>query len=230
MKIFTINNGNTNTTVGVFQNGKLQDVIAYKDYKKQKDDYILISSVGAPLDIEASYDLKKNRLEKSFFDMPVQYAKTLGDDRLLAAYYIYKNLKSNKKVILIDAGTFMTCDLISKDGFEGGHIFPGVDKFLSIYSTGKQLPDFTKKDINSFETIEYFPHSTKDAITEATKIYLKSSLENIIGAASPGEIILTGGNANDIEKLINLKVPFELNHHLVHLALALIHQEHLQTS
>lgn len=230
MNIITIDNGNTNTSVGIFKDGTLTQVIPFKNYIKNPNDFILISSVGAPLDLKPSVDLKKFRSPTSFFDMPVSYSQTLGEDRLVASYYIYKKLNPKEKVLLIDSGTFMTCDLISHNGFEGGYILPGLDKFLSLYSQGKQLLTFTKTDIVDFNLNGNLPQNTKDAILEATKLTLKSALLNIISAASPDRIILTGGNANEIKKLISLEAHVELDHHLVHLALELIHQVHLQTS
>lgn len=225
MRLITIDNGNTNCTVGIFENQKLKEVVSFKDYQKQDDDFILISSVGKPLSIKSNYDLKKHRSSTHFFDMPVHYAMTLGDDRMIAAYGIYKQIKNNDLHLIIDAGTFITCDLVSKDGFLGGYIFPGIERFLATYANSENLVQYSIGDLKKESHKIQLPQTTEEAILEATKIYITESIAKIIRAASPNKVTLTGGNAIEVKELINLEVPFELSHHLVHLALGLLHQQ-----
>jgi type III pantothenate kinase len=228
MRLVTIDNGNTHPHVGFFEAGVLKSVIPLDKYIPLKDDFILIASVGSNLKFKPSFDLKSKRSMTHFFDMKVHYSQTLGDDRLIASYGIFKKLKKNESVLLIDAGTFITCDLINADGFQGGYIFPGISHFLKIYSDSAQLPLLSKdqllKDSNESQDL---PRTTEEAILKATEIYLKFSLEEIIRKTSPNKVIFTGGNASSIKNLINLKVHFELDRHLIHLALAEIYQLHL---
>jgi type III pantothenate kinase len=117
MRVITVDNGNTNPHVGIFQNEKLDSVIALKDYIFNPNDFILISDVGSPLSFKPTLELKSKRITTpegfQFFDMPVQYTKTLGDDRLISSYSIFKNSKPHEKILIIDAGTFITTDLIT---------------------------------------------------------------------------------------------------------------------
>jgi type III pantothenate kinase len=227
MRIITVDNGNTNPHAGIFENARLSAVIPLDDYVQQDSDFVVASSVGKPLSVKLSFDLKTKRHTKSnpnFFDMPVEYAETLGDDRLMSAYYIFK--KQKMKTLLIDAGTFITMDVVSAKGFEGGFIFPGIKTFLSSYGKGAQLP-VLNEDLKSNEQL---PHSTEAAILGAKEIYLSSVLEGIIKKTMPEKIVITGGAGHIIEKKLkelNLKVQLESDPHLIHSALFLIAQTHL---
>lgn len=225
MRLVTIDNGNTHPHVGLFQAGVLKDVIPLEKYRPEPFDYVLIASVGKTLSIKPSFDLKTKRTMTHFFDMKVNYAQTLGEDRLIAAYGVFKKIKNNERVLLIDAGTFITCDLVTNEGFQGGYIFPGISRFLKIYSDSAQLPLLHKDQL--FNENDNIPQNTDDAILKATEIYLKSSLEQVILKHTPDKIVFTGGNAMSIKNLISLKVHSEMDRHLIHLALSLIHECHL---
>ncbi|MBC7540060.1 MAG: type III pantothenate kinase [Bacteriovorax sp.] len=232
MRIITVDNGNTNPHVGIFQDEKLQSVIPLKDFTKLQDDFILISDVGAPLPFIPSFDLKTKRHSKEnnyFFDMPVQYAETLGDDRLISSYSLFKQIKPDETILLIDAGTFITMDLISEKGFLGGYIFPGLNAFLFSYQKGSNLRILApKKDFK----MTGLPHSTEDAILGAADCYLDSVLESIIKTTSPSKIVITGGSLelikNKILKLNLSEVQIETCRHLIHSSLFLIFQHHLR--
>jgi type III pantothenate kinase len=197
----------------------------FDQYIQAPDDFILIASVGYPLPVKSSFDLKSKRTKTHFFDMKVHYSETLGDDRLIASYGLFKKIKKSEKILLIDAGTFITTDLITDDGFQGGYIFPGIRRFLKTYSESAQLPTLSKDLL--FKGNDEIPHTTDDAILKATELYLKACMEEVINKTSPDKIILTGGNANEIQKLISLKVRSETDRHLIHSALSLIHDLHL---
>ena len=225
MRLITIDNGNTHPNVGIFLDGVLQSVVPLDQYTRAVDDFVLVASVGYALPIKSNFDLKSKRSKTHFFDMEVHYSETLGDDRLIASYGIFKKLKKNDKVLLIDAGTFITIDLITEDGFQGGYIFPGITRFLKIYSESAQLPSLSKDML--FQSDDDIPHTTEEAILKATELYLKVCVEGVINKTSPTKIVFTGGSANEIKSLVNLKVGFEMDHHLIHSALSLIHDLHL---
>ncbi|MFA6238390.1 MAG: type III pantothenate kinase [Bacteriovorax sp.] len=228
MRIITVDNGNTNPHVGIYQDEQLVSIIPLKDYSPLPDDFILISNVGGPLAFKPSFDLKTKWHNKKFFEMPVNYSETLGEDRLIVAYALFKQLKSSEKILAIDAGTFITMDLIDHSGFSGGFIFPGIQTFLSSYKKGTNLPELDLKQ--NFELIE-LPHSTEEAILGAVEIYLHSILKGIIEKTSPGRIVITGGSLEFIKNKIlkiNSKVQLETNPHLLHSSLFWIYRHHLR--
>lgn len=231
MRLITIDNGNTNPHVGLFLNNKLIKIIPLKDYSPDKDDFILISDVGTPLPITPSFSLKNKRHTKDnpyFFDMPVHYSETLGDDRLYWGYALYKKIQSSQERILaIDAGTFITMDLITSEGFMGGYIYPGIKTFLSSYAKGNLLPNLSEEALIDCE----LPHSTEEAILGAADQYLLFLLDGMIKKIQPCKIVLTGGNLEALKSIflkLNLKVPLETDPHSIHLALALIYHCQLQ--
>jgi type III pantothenate kinase len=226
MRLITIDNGNTNPHAGYFDDSVLKSVVPLDQYVPAKGDFILISSVGQKLTIKPSFDLHTQRTKTHFFDMKVNYSETLGDDRLICGYAIFKELKKNEKVLLIDAGTFITCDVITNEGFQGGYIFPGINRFLDTYSQSAQLPHLSKDMLSNIQP--GLPHSTDEAILKATEMYLRSSMEEVINSTAPDKVIFTGGSASDIKNLINLKVRSETDRHLIHSALSLIHELHLR--
>ncbi len=232
MRIITIDNGNSNPHVGIFQDEKKPIIIPLINYKYLDNDFILISDVGLPLLVKPSADLKSLRLPTTFgfnfLGMPVHYANTLGDDRLICAYDTFKKMSGPSKTLIIDSGTFITMDLLDETGFLGGYIFPGVNLFLASYHKGSNLKNFEiKKD---FSQIDYLPKTTEEAILGATDIYLVSILESLIKKNSPNKIVLTGGNCvfmkNKIENLNLSKAPLDMNPHLIHSALFEIAQTH----
>ena len=229
MRLITIDNGNTNPNVAI-HNTKGFSVIALDEYSPASSDILIAASVGKKLNFQINFAIGDYRKEDHFFDMPVHYAMTLGEDRLVAAYHAFKNLKNDECALVIDAGTFMTIDLVTANGYMGGAIFPGINRFLETYGQSAQLPKFSKIDFLQYLKAKKneIPVDTKEAILFATEKYLSSVVDQMITKHSPHRIILTGGSADEIE-LINSKVRFEKVPHLIHSALRLIHDLHLVT-
>lgn len=150
-----------------------------------------------------------------FAGMPVNYAKTLGEDRLIQAYYCFKKMKEN--ILLIDAGTFTTLDLVTASGFEGGYIIPGLTNYFTTYSKGEQL-----KDIEiPLKVSGAIPHTTAEAMRDsyfafaalAQKLILEHKIE---------KVILTGGQMalwKQIFEGLDLSVVVQDDATLVHWAL-----------
>jgi type III pantothenate kinase len=221
---YTIDNGNSHPHIGHFKGSDLVEIrpLNLENFTPSESDRILISDVGKKLyfsqGVRPIYvkDLWKDH---SFLGMPVHYSKGLGADRLCNAYYVYKkHLK--KSLLLIDSGTFVTFDLITTEGFMGGHIFPGPEVFLQSYQKGQYLPLLDKKQIQNFQRL---PQTTQEAIAQATYLYQQSILETICQKYRPEAIILTGGNAPILEGILQDQV--QSLPHLIHHALYTIGEE-----
>lgn len=216
---YTIDNGNSHPHVGIFKGITLERVIPLKECLFEEiNSEIILSSVGRDLNLPLQniFDAKKLRTKSYFIDMPVNYSQTLGIDRLCCAHWIFKNkIKGNEKILLIDAGTFTTFDIVSKAGLEGGFIFPGLQTFLNAYSGGKNLLKLNLNDLNLDENI-VLPHSTEEAIGEATKVYFQMTVKVLMDKFNPEIIISTGGegrffsSTNFIPHLIHQAL-FEIN-------------------
>lgn len=228
MRLVTIDSGNTNKTVALHNDKGILSIQFLQNFKFEKEDFILISNVGKKPEVKESYQLSQHREKNAFFDMPINYALSLGEDRLYASYWAFKNLKENESVLVVDAGTFITVDFVDTKGFHGGYIFPGINRFLNSYTQSSLLPKLDAKALTDVKN-EELPHSTNEAILKATKVYLAGSLNEVIRATSPSRIIVTGGSAEYLKANISLEVHVELIHHLVHLGLAQSFRSHLQS-
>lgn len=95
-------------------------------------DFLLIADHSTPVPIKNSY----------------QTGETLGFDRLAAAVGAY-TIFPGSNVLVIDAGTAITIDIITGSGeFLGGNISPGLDiRFKSLNYYTKKLPLIKKEGV-----------------------------------------------------------------------------------
>lgn len=199
--LLTIDSGNTNTTVGLYSKGSLElcSLEEFDPEINKKISTVLYSNVGdnfrkwdGPKFINIKNYLKDNVL----LDMPVNYSETIGDDRLAASYWAFKNwIKSRKvnRVMVIDAGTFTTIDLITQDGFEGGHIFPGTRTLIDSFKGGANLPEL---DLGKQIQDKLIPKSTEEAMKCSIQLAERGLYEKWWDLFHPEVIILSGGLAS----------------------------------
>lgn len=148
-----------------------------------------------------------------FAGMPVNYAKTLGEDRLIGAHYCYKTNKTS--TLIIDAGTYVTMDLLNESGFQGGYILPGTEAYFSSFSKGDRLRDLSLNASLS----SGLPHDTIAAIRDGYNAFGSFALE-MIRIHNIKKVVLTGGTAPLWESFFlkeNLEIKKEP--HLIHWAL-----------
>jgi type III pantothenate kinase len=204
--LITLDFGNTNPHAGLFQ--KQQDkwelikVVPFKELQifltqlgmNANNTSIVLSEVKpreeelVPL-IEQGFLLtriKEYWKGVRFAGMPVNYARTLGEDRLIEAFYCFK--KDKVPTLLIDAGTFVTMDVITEEGLLGGYIIPGTEAYFSAYSKGEQLKDVGLK----LHFKHDLPHETSDAITESYYAFAALA-KKLMRERGIKKIILTGG-------------------------------------
>lgn len=213
---FTVDMGNTNPHIGHFEGAILREVkpLTPKGFESLKELPNWVSSNVTHNEIPRENRLDHLRLRSSFLDMKVDYAETLGEDRLYQAYFL-NQLFPEEKIILIDAGTFITVDHIDGEGFKGGFIFPGIRVFQGSYRRGQKLtgnlPLPTDLEVS-------LPKSTPDAMTEATKAYLQGILETCVDREST--VIFTGGNGKLLAEALNLDTyfPHFIHHSLFYIA------------
>ncbi len=244
--IITIDAGNSKTHYGLFDiktcHGQLASVEECFRYRTNAK--VILSSVNQkylpPFDIDHNVENFFRPPEKhdhpyplKFFGMPVHYEQTLGHDRLVFAYFVYQHLlktqrSSNEKNImrqmLIDVGTFITIDFVSKEnGFEGGYILPGIDLVSSSYEKGSLLfranflSDLSSSNEGLRTEVLKFPQKTQDAMDYGLTLIYKNFFENIQKDHSSGieGIFLTGGQRH----LVKNYLPHDLvkeSHFFIH--------------
>jgi pantothenate kinase type III len=150
-----------------------------------------------------------------FAGMSVNYTKTLGEDRLMEAFYSYKHHKC--PLLLINAGTFVTMDVITPLGFLGGYIIPGTKTYFEAYQKGEQL-----KDVLIGPSVRHvLPQNTADAINHSYGAFAALAKE-LIKDHNVEKIVLSGGEASLWSEFFEEEkssLVVECNEHLIHWAL-----------
>ena len=156
-----IEQGNTSSKVAVYKNGHIEASFVYKQFgvsvvaalfEKYAFTQGILSTVIDTDDELIAY--LKNKLQRFVFldehvalPIKVEYGtpKTLGKDRL-AAVVGANYLRPGKNLLVIDAGTAITYEVIEAPGiFLGGNISPGMTtRFRALNHFTKKLPLVTE--------------------------------------------------------------------------------------
>ncbi len=213
--------GNTFSKLAVFEKNTIVSFSIVKSLSVQKLEQILkefplinssiISSV-------ALHDVKLNELllQHGYFielnhSTPVPFINkygtptTLGKDRIAIASAAAQ-MYANQNILIIDAGTSVTYDLVtSNKEYLGGAISPGLNmRFDALHNFTHKLPLI--KLPNSDEKIGLIGNSTETSILSGVINGLTSEIESIINQYSsmfsPLKIVISGGDYKYFEKLV----------------------------
>ncbi len=121
-----------------------------------------------------------------FAGMPVDYAATLGEDRLIEAFFAYKREKIPQ--LIIDAGTFVTMDVVTERGFQGGFIIPGLSTYYETFGKGEQLKGVSLEALPS----QALPKDTASAMSSGYSAFAALA-KKLILELGLRKILLTGG-------------------------------------
>jgi len=215
--ILAIDIGNTNITVGLFKGRKLvkKEKIPtsahslYKRIARYPADEIIISSV-VPLAL-ARIVCELNKHSKRMITI-------LGRDTLVPIKNLYRNKKEvgqdrlvnafgaraiyGSPAVIIDFGTAITFDIISKNGsYLGGLILPGIEMGLkSLHEKTALLPRVELRPVKNIigkDTVS----SMRGGILFGYGAMCDSLVSKYKGLMGSGvKIIATGGNAKLIKK------------------------------
>lgn len=227
-----IDQGNSRTKIAVFaEDGKMVNNFIYKNFSAQDveklfDLYPVENSIiSSVVNVDAAVINVLNRRSKHFilfdYTTPVPITntydspRTLGQDRLAAAVGA-NYLQPNKNLLIIDAGSAITYDVVSaRNEFLGGNIAPGMSmRFKALKNQTKKLP---LVEIDEKQIIPLLGKNTHDAILAGVVRGIRFEIEGYMRALkheSEGFMtFLTGGSAAYI--MANLREPVELERHLV---------------
>ncbi len=225
--------GNSSITFGVFKNNDIVDVFRidnisnadeyfYKSQISEKTNRYNIDSCGIisvsqgmentiKSICDSLYRINSVILDyRAFCDMSILVEKpeTVGIDRLINAYAI-RDLAS-APIIVVDAGTAITLDVVSKEGdFMGGVIMPGINmQFKSLYNNTSKLPLIIPAESKS--TIG---KNTENSILSGVIRGTAHAIDGLLSECTDElketpQIVLTGGQGGLILKYINTKVNF----------------------
>ncbi len=149
---------------------------------------------------------------------------TLGYDRIAAAVGAY-TIYPKKNVLVIDAGTAITFDLVTAGGeYLGGNISPGMAiRFKSLNKYTNRLPFLERPD----EKPPLLGSSTKEAIQSGIVNGILFEIDGFIGAMTQChpdlQVVLTGGDAKYFEGKLKSSIFVDLNLNLIGLNRILEH-------
>ena len=221
--------GNSQTKAAIFDGGEIVQTIFSKSFdgaelenlKRTYPDLnqAILSSVAG---IDQSL-LEELRQEFTFFlefnhqtPVPIENLyeskSTLGLDRLAAAVGGV-SLIPGKDLLIIDAGSAITFDLIDKKrSFLGGNISPGLAmRFKALHQFTQRLPEITAAD-----QWQWYGKTTEEAIRAGVQNGMIFEIDGMIEDMNkriPGCLtILTGGDSYFFEKKLKntIFVKFEL--------------------
>ena len=231
---FIIDIGNTFTKMAYFRNEIISEVFLIKnngqiqtsDFKcitnlNKKVNKTIISSVSDSYPVTISNMLKNMRNvtilnNKTKLPIKIIYKspKTLGNDRIAAAVEA-NNIFPDTNVLVIDAGTALTIDFVTKKNeYKGGNISPGLTmRYNALNKMTNKLPLLTP-DTN-FNKLT--GTNTKEAILAGVQngiiFELNTYIEEYSNKYPDLKVVLTGGDIFFFEK--KLKKDIFANSYLV---------------
>jgi type III pantothenate kinase len=212
----TIDIGNTQTKLGIFQGLELQSTQKFSSTEtipwqsiidSHKIKHSILSKVGNDQsDLETLYNntqfLEAHHQLQLPFTSDYDPFENLGIDRvvgLTAAAHLF----SGENVLIIDAGTCITYDLMTANAHHiGGVISPGLMmRYQAMHRFTHQLPNLELKEPSSFpatNTDQAMHHGVISSVVAEIEVFI-SRFETSISTFS---IILTGGDAGFLSKRV----------------------------
>ena len=209
MRKITLDEGNTSVKLALFDNDTL--VSKYNNIDLNfvikllpKCDRLILSTVKNKSNFKTLLSNKNFVLLNNSTPLPIKILykspTSLGNDRIALAVGAIKNFP-NKNVLVIDAGTCITYDLInSKKEYLGGSISPGIQmRYNALHQFTSQLPLLESVDtamltgVNTEESI----HS---GIINGVFVEIDGIIQRYTNQYPDIKVIVTGGNAKLFDK------------------------------
>ena len=157
--------------------------------------------------------------------LAVEHPEKTGIDRIAGAVAANRIRKPDEPAIIVDAGTALTVDLVAADGvFRGGAILPGIGMSArALHEFTDQLPLIPMSEL--LEPPPALGTSTVPAMQSGLYWGAVGAMRELIsrlseGQAKPPLVILTGGAAPAVAKLLGPAARYEPNLVLSGIALA----------
>jgi len=123
---------------------------------------------------------------KNYVRFKSEYANTLGIDRIMVC-------KAIKDGIVVDAGTFITLDIMENNLHKGGVIMPGIAALRDVFKKSKVL------DFDFVYPVSTPPKNTIEAISEGS---IGMVVEMIKKYSKDKKIYFTGGDGKFFAKIL----------------------------
>ncbi|SEC80411.1 type III pantothenate kinase [Tenacibaculum sp. MAR_2009_124] len=208
--------GNTRVKVAVFESGKILEVFVFQKEKLLENlnkilqdfsvEHTIVSSVASFTDKEIEKidqllsPLFLNSETKVPFKNNYDTPKTLGVDRIaLAAAAV--DQYPNENVLVIDAGTCITYEFITKNKeYLGGAISPGIKmRYNALHTFTSNLPLLKSSQINSFIGTNT-NNSIHSGVVNGVYNEIKGLINQYTSEFQDLTVVLTGGDTKFLEE------------------------------
>jgi type III pantothenate kinase len=131
---------------------------------------------------------------------------TLGKDRLAAAVGAYR-LFPDSNVLIIDAGTCITYDLVTVEAeFVGGNIAPGLDmRLTAMHDYTSRLP-LVRRGVGSGFMGKSTEEALKNGAVQGILLEIDGYIKRLKGKYGTLETMLTGGDGRYFADLMKTKI------------------------
>lgn len=119
------------------------------------------------------------------------YYKTMGIDRVVSCENF---IAQDINIVVIDAGSAITVDLITNGSYQGGFIYPGLAAFQNCFKMISNRLDYS---FNFELDLDKMAQNSQDAITYGALRPFISEIERY----SDYNVVITGGDAKVLESL-----------------------------
>jgi type III pantothenate kinase len=204
-----IDRGNTKSKIGAFDGSVLVEsvVCAHADFKDRLTDIIQLHAVNAVIcsSVDRGFRLSSLPVEiqcltlDASTPLPVRNAyqtpQTLGPDRLAAAIGAW-SICPDKDLLIIDAGTCITYDILEKNGtYLGGSISPGLHARLRSLSTQTTaLPDVAFRKFPAL-TGQNTEECILSGVWNGMNFEMRGFIDSYLTRYSDLTVFITGGDA-----------------------------------
>ena len=212
--------GNTAIKVALFNEFELIETASITDFDADgvrmlvDCDYVYIGSTASQIKTEEIIlKLQKKTIIRGFSSEKLrvnysQYAfETLGADRIANAEQAFVNFKG-LPVLVVDAGTCITYEVVCNKTFQSFGISPGFGMRLkAMHTFTGRLPEVQLTDAN-FNELKENMSDTKSSMLQSVALGTVAEVNDRINIFtkqfSNGKVVLTGGDAERLKKHIKI--------------------------
>lgn len=196
--------GNTTGKAALFENNKLLDLIKTSELnevvafsKNYHVENCLISSSGMePQIIQEAINIPSKVLNvqmKFPFKIAYKTPETLGLDRIAAVAGAYE-MFAGQNILVIDAGTCITYDVLISNEYLGGAISPGINmRFKSLNTFTANLPLVELSDFNHL-TGDSTLNSILSGVLNGIRAEVDEMINSFVNKYGSLQVVICGGD------------------------------------
>lgn len=200
-----------------------------KNYKLDTTNtFGIVSSVTDSnlVDIPFKHQLARRLLlHGKFIEMPVNYSEKIQDDRLVNAYFLFKQNQTKK--LILNCSHVMTADFVDDKGFQGGFILPGIVQLRSLFKYDEYFKHFMDDSEMGMTYGNELPKDNLEAIDQGTLAAFYFQIKGILKEYKPESVFITGPFGDNVARFLKptaekAGISIQLSKELTHRSLCFI--------